>query len=148
MMITRTPLQSAPTRYRRQAYFVTTDNNLSGRIGASFKPNPDTNIFGSYSRGYKPPAVGTNPAGALFQLSPETSDALELGVKTRVGRVQLAANAFYTKLENFQSQTSIFVGTALVSQPLNIPKLKSKGFEVYRIRSDTTGFQRQCRLPV
>jgi iron complex outermembrane recepter protein len=120
--------------------FVTKDNNLSGRIGASFKPNPDTNIFGSYSRGYKPPAVGTNPAGALFQLKPETSDAVELGVKTRLGRVQLAANAFYTKLENFQSQTSIFVGTALVSQPLNIPKLTSKGFEVSAFGQVLPGF--------
>ncbi len=120
--------------------FVTTDNSLSGRIGASFKPNSDTNIFGSFSRGYKPPAVGTNPAGALFQLDPETSDAIELGVKTRVGRVQLSANAFYTKLKDFQSQTSIFVGTALVSQPLNIPKLTSKGFEFSAFGQILPGF--------
>jgi outer membrane receptor protein involved in Fe transport len=120
--------------------FVTTDNNLSGRIGASFKPNPDTNIFASYSIGYKPPAVGTNPAGALFQLKPEKSDAVEIGVKTRVGRVQLSANAFYTKLQDFQSQTSIFVGTALISQPLNVPKLTSKGFEVSAFGQVLPGF--------
>lgn len=122
------------------ATFVTTDSNLSGRIGASFKPNPDTNIFASFARGYKPPAVGTNPAGALFELDPEKSDAFELGVKTRVGRVQLSANAFYTKLQDFQSQTSVFVGTALVSQPLNIPKLKSKGFEISAFGQLLPGF--------
>jgi iron complex outermembrane recepter protein len=112
------------------APFTTKDNNLSGRIGANFKPNPDTNIYASYSRGYKPPAVGTNPAGALFTLRPEKSDTFELGAKFSLGGFQMAANAFYTNLANFQSQTSVFVGTALVSQPLNIPKLKSKGFEL------------------
>ncbi len=110
--------------------FTTTDSNISGRIGASFRPNPQTNIFASYSRGYKPPAVGTNPAGALFQLFPEDTDAFELGAKFGIGRFQLAGNIFYTKLVNFQSQTSIFVGTSLVSQPLNIPKLESKGAEL------------------
>ena len=51
--------------------FQTNENNLSGRAGLSFKPNSNTNIYASYSRGYKPSAVGTNPAGALFQLGCE-----------------------------------------------------------------------------
>jgi outer membrane receptor protein involved in Fe transport len=110
--------------------FTTTESNVSGRIGASFRPNPDTNIFASYSRGYKPQAVGTKATGALFELQPEISDAFELGAKFRVGRLQLAANAFYTKIANFQSQTSVFVGTALISEPLNVPSVKSKGFEL------------------
>jgi iron complex outermembrane recepter protein len=110
--------------------FVTTESNVSGRIGASFRPNPDTNIYASYSRGYKPTAVGTKATGALFELKPELSDAFEVGAKFRVGRLQLAANAFYTKIANFQSQTSVFVGTALVSEPLNVPSVKSKGFEL------------------
>jgi iron complex outermembrane recepter protein len=110
--------------------FVTTDSDLSGRIGVAFKPAPNTNIYASYSRGYKPPAVGTNPAGALFELKPEKADAFELGAKFGIGRFQLAANVFYNTIKNFQSQTSIFVGTALVSQPLNIPEVKSKGFEL------------------
>ncbi len=110
--------------------FTTTDSNLSGRAGVSYRPNANTNIYASYSRGYKPPAVGTNPAGALFQLLPESADTFEVGAKFGISRFQLAANVFYTKLKNFQSQTSIFVGTALVSQPLNVPSLTSKGFEL------------------
>jgi iron complex outermembrane recepter protein len=110
--------------------FTTTDSNLSGRIGVSYRPNASTNIYASYSRGYKPPAVGTNPAGALFQLLPESADTFELGAKFGISRFQVAANLFYTKLKNFQSQTSVFVGTALVSQPLNVPSLTSKGFEL------------------
>jgi len=112
------------------ASFETTDSNISGRIGVSFQPNPDTNIFASYSRGYKPPAVGTDPAGALFQLDPEKTNAFELGARFNVGDFQLSANAFYTELLDFQSQTSVFVGTALISQPLNIPSIDSYGFEL------------------
>jgi iron complex outermembrane recepter protein len=110
--------------------FKVSESNFSGRIGASFRPSPDTNIYASFSRGYKPTAVGTKATGALFELKPELSDAFELGAKFRVGGLQLAANAFYSKIENFQSQTSVFVGTALVSEPLNVPSVKSKGFEL------------------
>ncbi len=110
--------------------FPVSESNVSGRIGASFKPSPDTNIYVSYAKGYKPTAVGTNVAGSPFQLKSETADAFELGVKGRLGRVQLSANAFYSKLKNFQSQRSEFAGTQLVSVPFNVPTLKSKGFEL------------------
>lgn len=110
--------------------FVNRESNFSGRIGASYRPNPNVNIFASYARGYKPTAVGTKATGALFELKPEMVDAFELGAKFAIGRVQVAANAFYTKIANFQSQTSVFVGTALVSEPLNVPSVESKGFEL------------------
>ena len=110
--------------------YVTKDNALSGRIGLSFKPGDNMNVFGSYSRGYKPPAVGANPVGALFELKPEKADAFELGVKYGLGGLQLSANVFHTKIANFQGQESFFVGTNLVSQPKNIPSITSKGLEL------------------
>lgn len=122
------------------ATFKTDDSNISGRIGVSYMPNSNTNLFASYSRGYKPPAVGTNPAGALFQLDPEKADAFEIGAKVGVGGMQLSANAFYTKLTDFQSQVSTFAGTALISQPLNIPTIKSKGFELNAFGQVAPGF--------
>jgi outer membrane receptor protein involved in Fe transport len=110
--------------------FKVSESNVSGRIGGSFRPNSDTNIYASFSRGYKPTAVGSRTIGGLFQLKPEESDAFEVGAKFGLGRFQMSANAFYTKITNFQSQTSIFVGTQLVSEPLNVPVVKSKGFEL------------------
>jgi outer membrane receptor protein involved in Fe transport len=121
---TLTPVVSATNPFKAS------ESNFSGRIGASFRPSPDTNIFASFARGYKPTAVGTKATGALFELKPELSDAFEIGAKFRAGGLQLAANAFYTKITNFQSQTSVFVGTALISEPLNVPSVKSKGFEL------------------
>ncbi len=122
------------------ATFTTKDSNLSGRIGVSYQPDRDTNIFASYSRGYKPPAVGTNPAGQLFQLDPEKVNAFELGAKRALGGAQLTGNLFYSELLDFQSQTSVFVGTALISQPLNIDKIKSYGFEVNAFGEVAPGF--------
>ena len=74
--------------------------------------------------------MGTSAAGALFQLEPETSNAFELGARFAVGDLQLSGNIFYTQLNNYQSQASVFVGTALISEPLNIDNVDSVGFEL------------------
>ncbi len=104
--------------------------SLSGRLGVSYRPNPDTNIYLSYSRGYKPTAVGTSAAGTLFELKPEKVNAFELGAKFKVGGMQLAANIFHTKIFNFQSQRNEIVGTQLVSVPFFYTSpITSKGFE-------------------
>ncbi|MBC2669326.1 TonB-dependent receptor [Novosphingobium piscinae] len=116
------------------------DGNLSGRIGLSYMPNPDVNLFASFARGYKPPAAGTDPSGALFELNPELSDSFELGAKVGIGRLQLSGNAFYTRLRDFQSQANVFVGTALVARPLNIDRIVSKGFELTAFGQITRGF--------
>ncbi len=109
---------------------TTEDRALSGRIGLSWQPVRNSNLYGSLSRGYKPPAVGTNAAGQLFELLPEESDAFELGAKLFTRNVQLTANLFHNTLKNFQGQSSVFVGTALISTPLNVPKLVAQGFEI------------------
>jgi iron complex outermembrane recepter protein len=109
------------------------DKNLSGRIGMSFKPNADTTFYGSFARGYKPPAivVPTIATDPTVRLKPEKADAFEIGAKAQVGRIQLSANAFYTKVSNFQTQTSIFNNAgALISVAQNIASVKSKGFEL------------------
>jgi iron complex outermembrane recepter protein len=108
------------------------ETNLSGRIGMRFKPSPTSTIYGSYARGYKPganvvPTIATDP---INPLKPELSDALEIGAKIDVGRIQLSANAFYSKVANFQIQQSVFQGIALVSVVRNVPTVESKGFEI------------------
>jgi iron complex outermembrane recepter protein len=108
------------------------ETNVSGRIGLRYKPSPSSTIYGSYARGYKPganvvPTIATNPITAL---KAELSDALEIGAKVDVGRIQLSANAFYSKVANFQVQQSVFQGVALVSVVSNVSKVVSKGFEI------------------
>ncbi len=121
--------------------FDTSDSNLSGRIGLSYMPNPDTNLYASFSRGYKPPASGTDVAGRFFQIAAEEADAFEIGLKADVGSFQLTANAFYTKLTNFQSQRSEFaLNSSLVTVPFNVPNLTSKGIELSAFGEVADGF--------
>lgn len=117
----------APTRTRRIS-----DNNLSGRVGLRFKPNPDTTFYGSYARGYKPPAlvVPTIATDPVTLLNPEKADAFEIGAKARVGRLQLSGNVFYSKVNGFQAQFQEFSGSALISVTRNISNVTSKGFEL------------------
>jgi iron complex outermembrane recepter protein len=110
-----------------------TDGNISGRIGASFKPSADATIFASYAKGYKPPAivVPTIATDPVTVLSPEKADAFEVGAKFELGRIQLSGNVFYTDVKNFQIQNSVFnTAGALISVARNISSIKSKGFEV------------------
>ena len=73
------------------------ETNLSGRIGVSYQPTPDSNIYGSYSRGYKPSALGFPgiPGDPFIPLNAEENDAFEIGAKAEVGKLQLSGNIFY-----------------------------------------------------
>jgi outer membrane receptor protein involved in Fe transport len=108
------------------------ETNLSGRIGLSFQPNPDTNIYGSVSRGYKPSALTFpgNPTAPFIRLDAEENTAFELGGKFDLGRVQLDVNAFYMNVANFQGQESVLIAGQLVSQARNIGDVESYGIEV------------------
>ncbi|HQS68078.1 MAG: hypothetical protein B7Y36_08995 [Novosphingobium sp. 28-62-57] len=108
------------------------ENNLSGRIGLSYKPSPDTTIYGSYSRGYKPSALAFpgDPGEPFILLDSEQNSAFEIGAKTIISGVQLDVNAFYMNVANFQGQESIQVNGELVSQARNLGDVESYGIEV------------------
>ncbi|WP_422344931.1 TonB-dependent receptor [Parasphingorhabdus sp.] len=108
------------------------ETNLSGRVGLSYQPTPDSNIYASYSRGYKPSALGFPgiPGDPFIPLDAEENDAFEIGAKAEVGRLQLAGNIFYMNVANFQGQESITTPGGLVSQVRNIGDVESYGFEV------------------
>ena len=108
------------------------ETNLSGRIGLSYQPNPDLNLYTSYSRGYKPSALGFpgQPGAPFIPLDAEENSAFEVGAKGNLGGLQLAGNVFYMNVANFQGQESILVGGELISQVRNIGDIESYGFEV------------------
>lgn len=109
------------------------DNDVSGRIGLSFKPASNSTFYASFAKGYKPPAivVPTIATDPVTNLKPEKATAFELGGKVQLGRIQLSGNIFSTKIKNFQTQSSIFNAQgALISSTSNIASVKSKGFEI------------------
>lgn len=108
-------------------------NNLSGRVGAQWRPAPNMNFYASYNRGYKGPAVNqgrdvVSAEGSI--LKPEIANAFEVGAKPRFldGRLGFNVALYHQKIRNIQ-QASVIPGTILVSL-LNAGDLKTKGFQV------------------
>lgn len=108
------------------------ETNLSGRIGLSYQPNTATNIYTSFSLGYKPSALTFPgaPGAPFIRLEAEENSAFEVGAKFDLGRIQVDVNAFYMNVANFQGQESVTVGSDLVSQARNIGDVKSYGVEI------------------
>lgn len=110
-----------------------TGDNLSGRAGIKWQPDPDTNVYFSYNRGYKGPAVnrttGVIDASSVI-LKPEIADAFELGFKKRFlnGKVDFDISLYHQTIKNVQ-QASIRPGT-IIPDLINAGNLKTDGFEV------------------
>ena len=115
------------------------DNNLSGRAGFRFRFNEAAMLYGSFAKGYKGSLLDvTSPGQGVIVLDPEIATAYELGTKLTLldRRLDVDANVFYTNIDSFQTQSNVFVGTALISIP-NSVDLKSKGFEIDLIGNPT-----------
>ena len=107
------------------------DNDISGRLGLSYRPSDTTSFYLSAARGYKPPAVVISVNNPLPNfLDPEKSTAFELGGRLQAGKILLSGNIFYTKVENFQAQSTEVVAGQLLSTAKNIEAIKSYGFEI------------------
>lgn len=108
------------------------DTEVTGTAKLSYYWNDDTMTYISYGRGYK--SGGTNidrisPAtGAPLLFDPETSDSIEMGLKTQFldKRVRLNLAVHQTDFDDFQANT--FVGTGFVLQ--NAGEIQSRGFEL------------------
>jgi iron complex outermembrane receptor protein len=108
------------------------DGAWSGHLDAAYQINPDVMTYASYSRGNRSGGLNLNqlPANASPIIKAETIEALELGVKSRLfeRRLTLNADVFYQTDRNYQANAvdPVLLRTYLA----NIPKVRSKGFEV------------------
>ncbi len=113
-----------------------TDNsNLSGRAVLQYSPTEDVMLYGSYTRGYKGPALNvffnhTAPGNAV-PLDPEISDSFEVGLKSQFldNRVQFNLAAFTVEYRGYQANNFFLVSGSLVSNLTNAGTIKSEGFE-------------------
>jgi iron complex outermembrane recepter protein len=98
------------------------DNNTSGSIRLSWKPDQNSLIYGGISQGFKAGTfnVGyTNIATAAISVKPETLTDYEVGAKTRLfdGKVDVSGAAFFYDYKN--SQAYQFDGKTLASTTFN-----------------------------
>ena len=114
------------------------DTRPSGLVSVSYQFTDNVLAYTSVSSGAK--AGGINPQvparglglDSLF-IEPEKAKDAELGIKTTLfdRRVQLNANAFWTKVEDYQATSLEQITPGVFSQTLsNIGKVETRGFEV------------------
>ncbi|WP_375248969.1 TonB-dependent receptor [Sphingomonas sp.] len=81
-------------------------NGFSGRAGVEYEVTPTANLYATYTRGYKGPAVSSASGGAAFAVDPEKVNAYEVGAKVdlfdRVLNLNVAG--FINDFRDFQAQ--------------------------------------------
>lgn len=111
------------------------DAVFTGRGGLKLKITEDSNVFATYSRGYKTFAFDlttsfTPAIAALQPITPETSNSYELSFKGNLlGRhLTLNATGFLTDYDGFQVQA--FDTQAAVFRLLNAGSVRTYGLEI------------------
>ena len=111
------------------------NGNLSGKAVVTFEPTDDILLYGSYTRGYKGPAYNvffnhTAPANAV-PVSEETSNAYEIGLKSRFWNNKVQANlaAFSVIYDGFQANNFVNLNGTIITNLTNAGSVKSQGFE-------------------
>lgn len=110
------------------------DQNVTGTIGLDYKPDSDTLLYTSVSRGQKSGGFYSGFATAPEQLAPykpEKLTAYELGVKkTLLGRsLQVNLSAFYYDYRDVQTFIRSTAGALPVQILSNVGKAKVKGID-------------------
>lgn len=115
---------------------------LTGKANIAYDPDDRTNVYASYSRGYK--SGGFNLYSFVDPVGKETLNAYEVGLKKTVsGRLQANLAGFYYDYHNTQVPVSfVQPGSGLVLVNfINAPRTRSYGFEAETIFSPTDTLQ-------
>lgn len=127
--------------YSNQQFTTSVDNNnLSGNLTVSYRPNANLNVYGTFSTAYKP--VGVNVGGlpttstgaadlSVAVVKPEYVQHYELGLKTRPVRGGLLnVTAFDTDIKDYQTNVQspqLGVNRGYLA---NAEKVNVKGLEI------------------
>ncbi|RYF93122.1 MAG: TonB-dependent receptor, partial [Chitinophagaceae bacterium] len=109
---------------------------FSPKLGIAYKANNHTNLFLTYSRGFRtggltPLAQGGDPSQPpLYPFDPEYSDNIELGIKNTFLRNMLRINLsfFASRITDAQIPTLILPDAVTITR--NAGKLSTKGAEL------------------
>ena len=115
---------------------------LSWRLGAEYSPNPDTLIFGSYSRGLKSGGFNLGVYSANAVVDKEEVDAFEIGLKSRPAyNVTFNVTAFHYVYDGLQVPVEVETGGIGLGNLFNIPTSKSTGVEFETAWEPTDWFE-------
>ncbi len=110
-------------------------NGYADRLGLQYDISSSANTYFTYSRGYKGPAYNVffnMTALQTNQLQPETSNALELGLKSKLldNHLQLNVALFDDKVSNYQANEPDLVAGTVVTRLINAGDVSTKGVEI------------------
>ncbi len=112
------------------------DTGWSGKAGVQWQATPDLMTYATYSRGYKGPSLNvfySMTAANLGTISPETSDAYEIGAKVKLldRRLTLNLAGFWEDFKGFQANNFVTQADGTVALSLaNAGNVRSRGFEM------------------
>ena len=118
---------------------------LSPKAGIAFELASNSNLYATYSRGYRPGGLtqlSADPSQPpLYPYDPEYSSNIEIGIKNSFWdrRILLNATAFLTHLTHAQVPTLILPSAITVTR--NTGKLISKGVELEAAANPVKGLQ-------
>lgn len=118
-------------------------DGFSARAGIEYALAPTANLYATYTRGYKGPAV-SSAAGIAFAVDPETVDAYEIGAKLDLAdrRVSLNIAGFINDFRDFQAQVfdPTLNGGLGSFRTGNASTLKTRGVEAEAVVRPARGF--------
>jgi iron complex outermembrane receptor protein len=113
------------------------DSEVLGNVSLQHFFTDDIMVYARYAQGYKGQAFDMTATfsenKAENPVEPETSDAYEIGIKTKMWdqRLQLNATAFYTEYDDFQAEsTRLNPDGSLTTNLNNVGELETKGVEL------------------
>ena len=117
-------------------------DGLSGRAGLEYAPGSNANLYATYTRGYKGPAV-SSASGVAFDVDPEKVDAYELGAKIDLldRRLSLNLAGFINDFQDFQAQVfdPALNGGLGAFRTGNASTLKTRGVEAEALARPARG---------
>jgi iron complex outermembrane recepter protein len=120
-------------------------NALSPKLAIKYELTDNTNIYASYSRGYRTGGLtqlSSDPSQPpLYPYKPEYSNNIEIGTKNSffANRLYFTITAFFTSVNNAQVPTLVLPDAITVTK--NTGKLNSKGFELELLSKPVKGLE-------
>jgi iron complex outermembrane recepter protein len=95
---------------------VAVDEGVTGSASISYQLTDDVRTYVTYGRSFRAGGFTVAPStpGDLTEYEPETSDSIEIGIKSRLadGRIQLNGDVYYQKYHDFLARTQEAIVTA------------------------------------
>ena len=102
-------------------------NKLLPNAGLTFKLTDDISTFASYAKGFSAPRTDNLYRQPIVTVTPETTDAFDLGVRYTTGKVQAQATGWFIQYQN-RIVTS-FDQLLGISVDRNVGKVKGYGID-------------------